>query len=162
MFNMSSRSEVGQALLEVFRTLEKGVSTFLFRGRVLSARTNRKKRRYIEIPAHLSVKFRVYAPDDNGKATVMAIIDDLYAEVGQRGEKKLYDNPVLWGQVMRNTAKGLSLYFFNDPPVREALKEFKVQLVRDGVVTEPARIFTTEELKTLDATDRQAVEGGTP
>jgi hypothetical protein len=144
LFNMNVTHELYAYIVQGFRNLETGVRGLLFRDRQLDARVNSQGRAYIEIPAYLSAKFRIYQPDREGKATVMIIIDDLYAYAGERNGKQLFDNPVIWGRVQRNTNQGESLFFFNDPPAREAIAELKQKLVEDGVVD--ASIFEPEDV----------------
>lgn len=156
LFNMNTTHELYGYIVQAFRNLETGVRGLLFRDRRLDARANAQGRSYIEIPAYLSAKFRVYQPDGDGKSTVMIIIDDLYAFAGERNGRQLFDNPVIWGRVQRNANQGESLFFFNDPPAREAVAELKRRLVKDGVVD--ASIFEPEDVIGQPRTERTPLQ----
>jgi len=153
LFNMNVTHELYAYILQAFRNLETGVRSLMFRDRHIEARANAQGRAFIEIPAYLSAKIRVYQPDRDGKATLMIIIDDLYAYAGERNGKQLFDNPVIWGRVQRNANQGESLFFFNDPPAREAVAELKQKLVEDGVVD--ASIFEPEDVIGQPKTERR-------
>jgi hypothetical protein len=148
LFNMNQDSEVYQGILGAFRALERKDNVVDFRERQIPTRRNTRGRRFVEVPAHLSVRFRIYEPDDQGKSLLMAVIDDLYAFAGEDEGRNQYDNPVLWGRVMRNANRGVSLFFFNDPPAREAVAEVKKDLVARGLVR-PEQVFTEDELAAM-------------
>jgi len=135
LYNLGQQTELFQGLVGAFKALERGDKAFVFRGRAMEVRTNAKGRASIEIPAYFTVKFRVYAPQD-GKSGLMAIIDDLFASAGEVGGKPQWDNPILWGRIMRNANQGESLFFFNDPSPREAIADFKAELVKRGIATQ--------------------------
>jgi hypothetical protein len=147
LFNMDSKSEVVKGIMEAFRALSRGARNLVFRGKTINRRTNARGRGYVEITAALETKFRIYEPDEHGKSTVMAIVDDLYAKKGEIDGKTIYENPILWGRVQTNRGRE-NLFFFNDGTPREAIEEYKIGLVRTGVV-EPAKIFTEEEVAKL-------------
>jgi hypothetical protein len=155
LFNMNPTHELYTYIVQAFKNLESGVRTLLFRERTLNAKFNVKGAAYLEIPAYLGAKFRVYQPDREGKATIMIIIDDLYAYAGEKNGRQVFDNPVLWGRVQRNTNQGETLFFFNDPPAKEAIAELKQQLVEKGVVD--ASIFDPEDLVGIPETSRELV-----
>lgn len=127
LFNMDRQSELYGAIVGAYKALIKRMNTFRFRQRDLKVRTNGKGRQYVEIPAHLTVRVRVYAARD-GKSTVMAVVDDLFARTAKEGQ---YDNPVLWGQI-KEGGSGTNLFFFNDPKPQEVRDEVRKQLSEMG------------------------------
>lgn len=134
LFNISRENELYQVLLQAYRNLQKGILGLIFRGRQVNGRVNNQGRGFIDVPASLSAKFRIYAPDAQGKSTVMIIIDDLYAVAGERNGKTLYDNPVLWGRIQQvQGGSGETIFFFNDPSGREVMNELKAALDSKGI-----------------------------
>lgn len=157
LFNINPTHELYQMLVSAFHTLELGIRSFMFRDRTIDIRVNGQGRAYLEVPAYLSAKFRIYQPDTNGKANVMVIIDDLYAFAGERNGKQVFDNPILWGRIQRNANQGESLFFFNDPPAREAMAELKRALMEKGVSPE-----LLEDPEVVDAPKVEAPRANTP
>lgn len=136
LFNLTP-GEVHQGIVAAYKALKQKLAAS-FRGRQLETKTNKKGQAYVEIPAFFSVKFRIYAPDQSGKSTVMAVVDDLYAKTGEVNGKSQYDNPIFWGRVVMTESRGESLFFFKDDP-KEAIEVFKSKLVERNLV-EPAKL----------------------
>jgi len=150
LFNMDRESELYKGLMGAYKALIRG-ATFMFRKRECPTRVNSKNRAYIDIPAYFTVQFRVYQPDNEGKSVVMAIVKDMFANAGERDGKTMYDNPVLWGRIMRTAeTRSETLFFFNDPTPREAIAELKQALVSKGLV-DPAA-FEMVDVEQLDRT----------
>ena len=112
LLNLDKKSEIFEGLLGAFRALQRGATNFVFRNRELEVKTNRKRRRYLEIPGYLTVTFRIYEPED-GKSTVMAIVTDLWRPEEIDG-RRVSDNPIFWGRVQRGRGDKENLFFFHD------------------------------------------------
>ena len=112
LLNMDKKSEMYEALLNAFRGLERGTPSMDFRNRKIEVKKNRRGRRYLELPGYLTVKFRVYEPQDS-KSVVMAIVTDLWRPEEVDG-RQVSDNPVFWGRVQRGRGDKENLFFFHD------------------------------------------------